>query len=160
MSRQRNSAGFTLIELMIAVAIVAILIAIALPLYRNYVIRSKLVAGTNQLATTRAQLEQYYLDNRTYASVTTVTPNIPSPCTSTINVASSNNLFNVSCALTTVNNVANSGYLVTAQGTGIVSGAQYTVDQTGAMTTVAFPTSWGAVPASNGCWLMRKGDSC
>jgi type IV pilus assembly protein PilE len=160
MSRQRNSAGFTLIELMITVAIIAILIAVALPVYRNYVIRAKLVAGTNQLATTRAQLEQYYLDNRTYASVTTTTPNIVTPCTSTVSSATSNNLFNVSCTLTTVNTVPNAGYLITAVGTGIVTGAQYTVDQYGNMQTLGLPSTWGALPANTGCWIMRQGDSC
>jgi len=64
-----RQSGFTLIEVMIAVAIVGILIAIALPSYRNYVIRGKLVAGTNALANMRAQMEQYYQDNRTYATV-------------------------------------------------------------------------------------------
>ncbi|MBE1160439.1 pilin [Dyella acidiphila] len=45
MSRQRSNAGFTLIELMIVVAIIAILAAIAIPQYQIYVARSQLTAA-------------------------------------------------------------------------------------------------------------------
>jgi prepilin-type N-terminal cleavage/methylation domain-containing protein len=52
--------GFTLIELMIVVAVVGILTAIAVPSYTNYVIRGKIPEATSQLASKRVQMEQFF----------------------------------------------------------------------------------------------------
>lgn len=155
--RAHHAAGFTLIEVMITVAIVAILAAIALPNYRNFVIRGKLVAGTSALANMRAQMEQYYQDNRTYATVSA--PRIVTPCVANAVTASSSNPFNVGC-LAASDAPTSTTYTLRAVGTGTVAGAVYTIDQGNNMSTVAFPTPWGSVPTSNGCWIMRKGESC
>jgi len=155
--RTSRPSGFTLIEVMIAIAIIGILTAIALPAYRNYVIRGKLVAGTNALANMRAQMEQYYQDNRTYATVSA--PAIVTPCVANAVVASNGIPFNVSCSAGSDVPTATT-YTLRATGTGTVAGAVYTIDQANNMTTVAFPTPWGSVPTSNACWIMRKGDTC
>jgi len=156
-------AGFTLIELMITVAIVGILAAIALPAYMNYVTRGKLVAMTNQLTAYRTAMEQYYQDNRSYSTVNSIT----SPCTDTTNWAkswgsSSTGNFTLACSISTTN--TNPNYLLTATGTsGAINGTAYTVDQANNMATTSFPTTWGGtanLPSNAGCWLMKKGDSC
>lgn len=136
--------GFTLIEVMIVVAIVAILAAIALPAYSDYVTRGKLVDGTNALASLRARMEQYYQDNRTYADSGSFSP----PCKS----AGTAGTFTISC------DVDASTYTVTATGSGTTEGFTYTIDQDGGMATTALPTGWG--DTSSTCWVIRKGGAC
>jgi prepilin-type N-terminal cleavage/methylation domain-containing protein len=66
----RSSAGFTLIELMIAVAILAIIAAVAIPAYKGYIRESRLGAMRMNLDTLRIAVEAYRLDNSggTYGS--------------------------------------------------------------------------------------------
>lgn len=60
--------GFTLIELMITVAIVGILAAIAYPSYQNYILRSHRSEGMALLSEAAARMERYYAQNSTYAT--------------------------------------------------------------------------------------------
>ena len=69
----KNQKGFTLIELMIVVAIIAILAAIALPQYQNYVARSQATAGLADITPGKTAYEEQVNNGVTTAtSYTTV----------------------------------------------------------------------------------------
>jgi type IV pilus assembly protein PilA len=58
----RKQQGFTLIELMIVVAIIGILAAIAIPAYQDYTIRAQVSEGLNLSAGAKAAVTEYYQD--------------------------------------------------------------------------------------------------
>ena len=62
-----NKKGFTLIEVMITVAIVGILAAVALPSYRSYVIRAARVAAQAELLELAGLQEKIFLNSNSYA---------------------------------------------------------------------------------------------
>jgi len=137
--RSGRHAGFTALELMIVVAIVAILARVALPMYSDYIRRGKVAEATNVLGAGRVSMEQYFLDNRTYVS---------GPCpTSTAS-------FTVSCG-TGGSAPSATAYTITATGNSDMSGFVYTVNQANVKTTAG---PWVSGTAS--CWISRKGDSC
>ena len=146
-SSRRGSAGFTLIEVMITVAIIGILAAIAIPSYVDYVLRGKLVEATTTLQTMRASMEQYYQDNRSYAVVS----GIPSPC-STVPLLK---YFVVACtpAPTAL------AYTIQATGNASTAGFVYTIDQVNGMTSTV-TTNWDPVNTVYQCWIVKRGGTC
>lgn len=63
-----SNKGFTLIELMITVAIIGILASIALPSYRQYVVESRRSEGISMLLQVMQQQERYYTEELSYTT--------------------------------------------------------------------------------------------
>jgi prepilin-type N-terminal cleavage/methylation domain-containing protein len=143
-SRQRNK-GFTLIELMVTVAIVAMLVAIAYPSYRNYVIRGQLTNATNGLSAVSANMERYFQDNRTYVAANGFTP----PCST----ATPYGTFTVSCPTTPTATT----YQLQAVGSGNTAGFSFFIDQqSNQSSTVAPPAPSGWTSCTTG-WETKAG---
>ena len=70
--KSRKMAGFTLMELMIVVAIIGVIVGIGYPNYTQYVVRGKRSEGRTALLDAAARQERYYSDNNQYAALATV----------------------------------------------------------------------------------------
>jgi type IV pilus assembly protein PilA len=64
--KKEGQKGFTLIELMIVVAIIGILAAIAIPQFAQFRIKSFNAAGSSDVKNLKTSLEAYYADNYNY----------------------------------------------------------------------------------------------
>lgn len=126
--------GFTLIEMLIVVVITAILAAVALPAYQDYIARGHITEATAALAELRTRAEQWFADKRTYVGFSCTPSQVPKH-------------FSVVCD-TNVNT-----FTITATGTGSMAGYSYSIDQTNAKTSTT--------PESSGpCWITKKAGSC
>jgi type IV pilus assembly protein PilE len=149
--RIQRGKGFTLIEVMVVVAIIGILASIALPSYQDYVTRSRIPDATSALASKRVQMEQFFQDNHTYACAT-CTGAVAPPCASD---TSTSKYFTFSCSVAGTDTV----YTLQAVGTGPMTGFKFTIDQDNQKATVisaGAPSGW----TSASCWATKKGGVC
>jgi type IV pilus assembly protein PilE len=144
--------GFTVIELMITVAIIAILAAIAFPSYTDYVTRGKFAEAKSQLADLRVKMEQWFQDNRTYLNAGATACGVAMPVAPTVQY------FTFSCPTFTATT-----YTISANGVvgSPTDGIQFTIDQNNAKTTVVnAPASTTGWTGNASCWISKKGGLC
>ncbi|MBS1230993.1 MAG: pilE [Proteobacteria bacterium] len=146
--------GFTLIEVMVVVAIVGILAAIAIPSYSDYVTRSRIAHATSGLAARRVMMEQFFQDNHAYyRAAAGATPELRSPaCPAATDT--SETYFDFACPAAALSDTT---YTLTATGKDSMTGFTYTVDQVPVRSTTAVPAGW---TANASCWVTNKGGAC
>ena len=144
-----------MLEMLITVATLAIVAAIALPSYTDYIKRSKIVEATSGLNDMRVRLEQFFADNRQYPTACIASAAGPAP-TGKIYLPASAKYFAFGCALSATT------YTVTATGaaSGGMAGFVYTIDQASARKTTSLPAGWAGAGPSSTCWVTRKSGDC
>ena len=65
-TKKHTNLGFTLVEIMIAMAILGILAAIAIPAYNGYITTAKMTEAHSNLSSLRLAEEEFFLENNTY----------------------------------------------------------------------------------------------
>ena len=151
--KSRHAAGFTIIEIMIVIGVVALLAALAMPSYRDYILRGKLVEAHSALSDFRVRQEQFYQDNRRYdggglGGCGAAAPN--------------SKYFTFTCApgaapaqtySATATGIANEGT------SGFAFGITDANVRTTTVTSPASGNGWSA-HSPNDCWVRAKGGTC
>lgn len=157
----RLKQGFTLIELMITVAVIAILASIAVPNYTDYITRSKFTEAHGMLADLRVKMEQYYQDNRRYSTTTGGgTCGIPGGNAPTVQ---GTKYFTYTCASSNASAAGDQQFVVTAAGVAAqgLDGISFTVNHANARTTAVTGTmATKGYAASTTCWVVKKPSQC
>ncbi|WP_374354295.1 type IV pilin protein [Chitinimonas sp.] len=148
----RRTKGFTLIELMIVIAVIGILAKIALDQYGAYVLRGKVTEAFTQLSDIRIKMEQLYVDRRgNYGAVNT-------DCDASVIPTTGIKYFSYTCKIDAADPQK---FTITAKsvgngGMGPADSYQFTINEADLKRTTAFVGN-SAVPLN--CWVSSKGST-
>jgi len=143
-SMNARANGFTLVELMVTVSIVAILASIAVPAYNDYILRAKLPEAGTRLTAIHARMEQGYQNRKYYDAADCNTAN------------GKNFKFECIIAGTKPQRFVARADGISGKGT---EGFAYTISHDGNRNTVLVPSAVWGTPGL-GCWITKKGGVC
>lgn len=144
-----RSRGFTLVEALVAVAVVGVLATVALPAYSEHLRRGMLPEAFGALADFRARMEQYYQDNGNYGQAACA----DTSGTGSWSAFAATEHFAYSCTTSK----GQQAFAITATGlAGPVAGHVFTIDQSGDRGTTQFK----GVTVAARCWLTASGNTC
>lgn len=146
--RQTRQQGFSLIELMIVVAVLGIIAAIAVPSYSDYQRKSRRSDAHKLLMQIVAKQEQYFQDNRSYSDDFTKIGSLAASSVAAGSVTSDNNYYTVTIALGTAAAPYYS-YVLTATP---VAGTSQASDSCTTLTIDQDGTKGFTPPTAKGCW--------
>ncbi|HWW21688.1 MAG TPA: type IV pilin protein [Steroidobacteraceae bacterium] len=134
--------GFTMIELVVAMTVIGILVAVAIPSYNSYTLKSHRTDAIRSLTSLRQALERCYSQNFTYVNAVTT----PCPAAPGTAVLSANNYYSI-----TYPTLAATSYSLLATAIGIQTKdgacATFTIDSTGKQASTGTGTTqtcWGS----------------
>ncbi len=142
-----KQVGFTLIEIMIVVAIIGILAAIAVPQYQNYVKRGNIQEAIGALSDYRIRMEQWYQDNRSYQIAGGGACGVPIP------------VISARWGLVCTPGATTQTFLATVTGvpTNTMKNFAYALNEQNAQTTTSLPTDWaGSYTFPVARWITSK----
>jgi len=133
---------------MVTVAVIAILAAVALPSYTDYVRRGKIAEAASGLAELRLRAEKFFADNRSYQNAGGTDVGFSESINGT-------RYFTYDCTTTAASNFACTASGIAIQGMG---GFAYGVNESNSRSSTF--TSLAGWNDSTTCWVMKKGESC
>ena len=147
--------GFTLIEILIVIAILGILATVAYPSYAQYLIRGRVLEGTSTLADMRVRLEQFYQDNRVYGTGTACGTDAGG--TARVTFPAATKYFTYNCTL----GAGAQSYTITAASIAATNGGadgdwSYTITDRNVRSTTKFK----GTASTATCWQVKQGESC
>jgi type IV pilus assembly protein PilE len=140
--------GFTIVEVLVVIAIIGILAAVGVPAYQDYVMRGKLTEAFTGLADYRVRMEQFYQDQRRYDGGGLTGCGAAGP---------NSKYFTFNC-----DPGAAPSQTYTVYAKGIVNqgltGFEYQLNEKNETKTNGVGTGWSG--AGNACWVRRKDGAC
>lgn len=137
--------GFTLIELMVVIAIVGILAAVAMPAYTSYIARGKITDAVAALSEYRIKMEQYFQDNRNYGTAGAACPV----------AAATSSYVTYTCTVGTPNTTYTATATSIAGSLGAATGDYtFAINETNTKSTSKFK----GASVTKSCWLVGGGE--